>query len=59
MPACQVVEDLTEFMEEIAPIHLPIRENEQFCRLYVNVVKKGRRYLPKGQKERVPDSFLF
>ena len=51
----QVVEDLTElYGKKIAPIHLPIRENEQFVG-YVNVVKKkGRRYLPKGQKEECP-----
>ena len=51
----QVVEDLTElYGKKIAPIHLPIRENEQFVG-YVNVVKKkGRRYLAKGQKEECP-----
>ena len=51
----QVVEDLTElYGKKIAPIHLPIRENEQFVG-YVNVVKmKGRRYLPIRSEGRVP-----
>jgi len=48
----QVVEDLTEmFGKKIAPIHLPIRENEEFVG-YVNVVKEeGRKWTGKGQKE--------
>ena len=57
----QVVEDLTElYGKKIAPIHLPIRENEQFVG-YVNVVKKSRPplILPKGREGRVPDSCLF
>ena len=47
----QVVEDLTElYGKKIAPIHLPIRENEKFVG-YVNVVKKaGRRWVGKGEK---------
>ena len=54
----QVVEDLTEmFGKKIAPIHLPIRENEEFVG-YVNVVKEeGRKWTGKGQKEEceIPD----
>ena len=48
----QVVEDLTElYGKKIAPIHLPIRENEKFVG-YVNVVRQeGRRWLEKGEKE--------
>ncbi len=48
----QVVEDLTElYGKKIAPIHLPIRENERFVG-YVNVVRQeGRRWLEKGEKE--------
>lgn len=48
----QVVEDLTElYGKKIAPIHLPIRENEKFVG-YVNVVKMaGRRWLERGNKE--------
>ncbi len=47
----QIVEDLTElYGKKIAPIHLPIRENEKFVG-YVNVVKKaGRRWTGKGEK---------
>ncbi len=47
----QVVEDLTElYGKKIAPIHLPIRENEKFVG-YVNVVRQeGRRWLEKGAK---------
>ncbi len=46
----QVVEDLTElYGKKIAPIYLPIRENEKFVG-YVNVVKKaGRRWTTKGE----------
>lgn len=54
----QVVEDLTAlYGKKIAPIHLPIRENEQFVG-YVNVVRQeGRRWLEKGEKEpcEIPD----
>ena len=48
----QVVEDLTKlYGKKIAPIHLPIRENEKFVG-YVNVVRQeGRRWLEKGEKE--------
>ena len=48
----QVVEDLTElYGKKIAPINLPIRENEKFVG-YVNVVRQeGRRWLEKGEKE--------
>lgn len=48
----QVVEDLTElYGKKIAPIHLPIRENEKFVG-YVNVVKKAaRRWIGKGEKK--------
>ena len=48
----QVVEDLTAlYGKKIAPIHLPIRENEKFVG-YVNVVRQeGRRWLEKGEKE--------
>lgn len=51
----QVVEDLTElYGKKIAPIHLPIRENEKFVG-YVNVVKKaGRKWLERGNKEECP-----
>ena len=47
----QVVEDLTElYGKKIAPIHLPIRENEKFVG-YVNVVKMAaRRYVNKQEK---------
>ena len=54
----QVVEDLTAlYGKKIAPIHLPIRENEQFVG-YVPVVRQeGRRWLEKGEKEpcEIPD----
>lgn len=48
----EVVENLTElYGKKIAPIHLPIRENEKFVG-YVNVVKKaGRRWLDRGNKQ--------
>lgn len=48
----EVVEELTElYGKKIAPIHLPIRENEKFVG-YVNVVKMaGRRWLERGNKE--------
>ena len=47
----KVVEDLTElYGKKIAPIHLPIRENEEFIG-YANIVKQeGRRWTGKGQK---------
>ncbi len=47
----KVVEDLTElYGKKIAPIHLPIRENEEFVG-YANIVKQeGRRWTGKGQK---------
>ncbi len=47
----KVVEDLTElYGKKIAPLHLPIRENEKFVG-YVNVVKMaGRRYVNKQEK---------
>lgn len=51
----QVVEDLAEiYGKKIAPIHLPIRENEEFVG-YVNVVKQeGRKWVGKGEKEECP-----
>lgn len=47
----EVVEKLTDlYGKKIAPIHLPIRENEKFVG-YVNVVKKaGRRWADRGNK---------
>ncbi len=47
----KVVEDLTElYGKKIAPLHLPIREDEKFVG-YVNVVKMaGRRYVNKQEK---------
>ena len=54
----EVVETLTDlYGKKIAPIHLPIRENEKFVG-YVNVVKKaGRRWVGKGEKQEceIPD----
>lgn len=51
----QVVESLTElYGKRIAPLHMPIRENEKFVG-YVNIVKnKGRRYIEKDKKEECP-----
>ena len=51
----QVVEDLTElYGKRIAPLHMPIRENEKFVG-YINIVKnKGRRYIEKDKKEACP-----
>ena len=51
----QVVEDLTElYGKRIAPLHMPIRENEKFVG-YINIVKnKGRRYIEKDKKEECP-----
>lgn len=48
----QVVEQLTElYGKRIAPLHMPIRENEKFVG-YINIVKnKGRRYVDKDKKE--------
>lgn len=47
----KVVEELTElYGKKIAPLNLPIRENEKFIG-YVNVVKMaGRRYVNKQEK---------
>lgn len=54
----EVVETLTElYGKKIAPLHIPIRENEKFVG-YVNVVKSaGRRYVDKQEKVEcaVPD----
>ena len=51
----QVVEDLTElFGKRIAPLHMPIRENEKFVG-YINIVKnKGRRYIERDKKVECP-----
>lgn len=51
----EVVEELTElYGKKIAPIHLPIRENEKFVG-YVNIVKKkARRYINKNEKVECP-----
>ena len=48
----EVVEQLTElYGKHIAPIHMPIRENEELVG-YVNVARNaGRRYTPKDGKE--------
>lgn len=47
----KVIETLTElYGKKIAPLHLPIRENEKFVG-YVNIVKKAaRRYVDKDKK---------
>lgn len=47
----EVVETLTDlYGKKIAPLHIPIRENEKFVG-YVNVVKSaGRRYVNKQEK---------
>ena len=47
-----VVEQLTElYGKRIAPIHMPIRENEELVG-YVNIARNaGRRYTPKDGKE--------
>lgn len=47
-----VVEQLTElYGKRIAPLHMPIRENEEFVG-YVNIVRNaGRRYTAKDGKE--------
>ncbi len=51
----KVVEELTElYGKRIAPLHMPIRENEKFVG-YINIVKnKGRRYVDKNLKEECP-----
>lgn len=51
----EVVEKLTElYGKKIAPLHIPIRENEKFVG-YVNVVKSaGRRYVNKQEKVECP-----
>lgn len=48
----EVVESLTElYGKRIAPLHMPIRENEKFTG-YINIVKnKGRHYIEKDRKE--------
>lgn len=48
----EVLEQLTElYGKRIAPLHMPIRENEKFVG-YINIVKnKGRRYINKDKKE--------
>jgi len=48
----EVVEQLTElYGKRIAPLHMPIRENEEFVG-YINIVRNGgRRYTPKDGKE--------
>ena len=48
----KVVEDLQElYGKRIAPLHMPIRENEKFVG-YINIVKnKGRRYIERDKKE--------
>ena len=50
-----VVETLTElYGKKIAPLHMPIRENEQFVG-YVNIVKQaGRRYIERDKKKECP-----
>ena len=54
----KVVEQLQElYGKRIAPLHMPIRENEKFVG-YINIVKnKGRRYIEKDKKEEceIPD----
>lgn len=51
----KVVEELTElYGKRIAPLHMPIRENEKFVG-YVNIVKnKGRRYIERDKKVECP-----
>ncbi len=51
----EVVERLTElYGKKIAPLHIPIRENEKFVG-YVNVVKSAaRRYVNKQEKVECP-----
>ena len=47
----EIVEDLTaRYGKQVAPLHMPIRENGKFVG-YINIVKnKGRRYVEKGKK---------
>lgn len=47
----KVVEDLIElYGKKVAPLHMPIRENEKFVG-YINILKnKGRRYTDKDKK---------
>ena len=51
----QVVENLQEiYGKKIAPVYMPIRENEKFVG-YVNIIKnKGRRYIERDKKEECP-----
>ena len=51
----KVVENLTElYGKKIAPLHMPIRQNEEFTG-YVNIVKnKGRKFLAKDVHEECP-----
>ena len=51
----KVIEDLTElYGKKIAPLHMPIRQNEEFTG-YVNIVKnKGRKFLAKDVHEECP-----
>jgi small GTP-binding protein domain len=48
----EVVETLTKlYGKRITPLHMPIRENEEFVG-YINIVRNaGRRYTPKDGKE--------
>ena len=54
-----VVEQLQDlFGKKIAPVYMPIRENEKFTG-YVNIIKNaGRRYIERDKKEEcaIPDS---
>ncbi|HCT89871.1 MAG TPA: elongation factor G [Lachnospiraceae bacterium] len=51
----KVIEELTElYGKKIAPLHMPIRQNEEFTG-YVNIVKnKGRKFLAKDVHEECP-----
>ncbi|MBQ9063167.1 MAG: elongation factor G [Eubacterium sp.] len=51
----KVVEELQElYGKRIAPLHMPIRENEKFIG-YVNIIKqKARKYIDKDKKEEIP-----
>ncbi|MBR2187954.1 MAG: elongation factor G [Eubacterium sp.] len=51
----KVVEQLQElYGKRIAPLHMPIRENEKFIG-YINIIKqKARRYTDKDKKEEIP-----
>ena len=50
-----LIEQLEEaFGKKIAPMHMPIYENEKLVG-YVNIVKQaGRKWLDKGQKQEIP-----